>query len=157
MKHNFTKIIESKARTKKSVLQDYRSTNSIAITYKDTSTPSPKYFVLMCFLNASTMSDANAEARERNLTVLQVLTPVFDAMFQDTTYRPAAMVKAVQYNVETGMDLYEDAIIFEEAPQGARFTGFMGACYGREYIHMIFRLLHTDIEEIPSSVTVTSI
>lgn len=154
MRHHFTKIIENKARTKPPELQNYRMTNTIAITYKDANTPSPKYFVLTCFLNAETMSDAAAEAAERNLTVLQVLTPVFDAMFQDTTYRPATMVRSVLNNFETGIELCEDVATFEDIPADARYTGFMGSCYGRECIHLVYKLLHTDTEIISSTVTV---
>ncbi len=154
MTHHFTKIIENKARTKPYELRNYRMINTIAITYKDANTPSPTYFVLVCFLNADTMSDAAAEAAERNLTVLQVLTPVFDAMFQDTTYRPATMVRSVQNSFEKGIELCEDAVTFEDVPADARYTGFMGSCYGREYIHLVHKLLHTDIEIIPSTVTV---
>ncbi|MDH1791535.1 hypothetical protein N5D45_06835 [Stenotrophomonas sp. GD03819] len=154
MKHRFTKIIENKARSKQPELHDYRPVYTIHITYKDSNTPTPAYFVFVCFLNAATMSDAAAEASERNLSVLQVLLPVFNAMYQDTTYRPATMVKAILYNMETGMDLYEDSIEFEIVPSDARRTGFMGACYGREYIHIIYKLLHTEIERIPSTVVV---
>ena len=154
MRHHFTKIIENKAPTKQSELQNYRMTNTTVITYKDANTPSPKYFVLACFLNADTMSDAAAEAVERNLTVLQVLTPVFDAMFQDTTYRPATMVRSVHNSFETGIELCEDVASFEDIPTDARYTGFMGSCYGREYIHLVYKLLHADIEKISATVTV---